>query len=158
MTFESNNTNPVTTKPRGWFRFRLRTLLVVVTLLSAPLGWIGLELDQRRREKAVIAWVEEMGGAVYFYSLDFNTDLSSLLQEDERSWWEKKKDEWFGERVQKVGLVGPQESDLSPLVELTNLEILHLSGKQVSDRSRLAELKILRTLWLESTHKNRLIG
>jgi hypothetical protein len=67
MTNETQNTNPVTTKPRRWFRFRLRTLLVMVTLLSVPLGWVGWELDQRRREKKVIAWVEEMGGTVNFH-------------------------------------------------------------------------------------------
>jgi hypothetical protein len=49
---------------RRWFRFRLRTLLIMVTLLSVPLGWVGWELDQRRREKAVVSWVEEMGRAV----------------------------------------------------------------------------------------------
>ena len=91
MTLESNNTNA--TKPRRWFRFRMRTLLVMFTLLSVPLGWFGWELDQRQREKATIAWVEKMGGNVFFGSTN-----------DKRSWWEKKKDNWLGERVRIVGL------------------------------------------------------
>jgi hypothetical protein len=51
MTNESYKTNPVKTTKlrRRWFRFRLRTLLGLVTLLSVPLGWVGWELDRHRR-------------------------------------------------------------------------------------------------------------
>jgi hypothetical protein len=93
MTNETDNTNPKTTKPRRWFRFRLRTLLIMVTLLSAPLGWVGWELDQRRREKAVVAWIGEMGGGVNF---------RPYLKTKKTSWWDKKTDRWFGERVRSV--------------------------------------------------------
>ncbi len=34
----------------------------MVTALSVPLGWVGWELDQRRREKVVVAWIEEWAG------------------------------------------------------------------------------------------------
>lgn len=96
MTNKTHNTNPVKTKPRRWFRFRLRTLLVMVTLLTVPLGWVGWELDQRRREKKVVAWVEEMGGIVHFHS---------SFEQDERRWWEKTKDNWLGKRVLVVDLL-----------------------------------------------------
>ena len=86
---------------RRWFRFRLRTLLVMVTLLSVPLGWVGWELDQRRREKAVVAWIDGMGGQV-----------SVQVGADERSWWEKRTDNWFGEKVRNVILYDSQVSDL----------------------------------------------
>ena len=34
------------TKPkRRWFRFSLRTLFVVVTIISLPLGWIAYQLS-----------------------------------------------------------------------------------------------------------------
>jgi hypothetical protein len=37
-------------KPRlRWFRFSLRTLFILVTLASVPLGWIGWELREVRR-------------------------------------------------------------------------------------------------------------
>ena len=32
---------------------------------------VGLELDQRRREKVAIAWVEEMGGEVILKNLKY---------------------------------------------------------------------------------------
>jgi hypothetical protein len=146
MTNESNNTNPVEkTKPRRWFRFRLRTLLVMVTLLSVPLGWAGWELDQRRREKATIAWVEEMGGYV-----------GSPWPNDQRSWWAKTEDKWLGESVRYVNLIQTPVNDLSPLLELTNLESLDLSGIEVNvplllDLSPIAEMKKLKELRLINT-------
>jgi Leucine-rich repeat (LRR) protein len=148
MTTETNNTNAI--KPRRWFRFRLRTLLVMVTLLSIPLGWVGWELDQRRKEKKVIAWVEQMGGFVQFdYGRDAGLFNGKLY--DERSWWEKTKDKWLGERVHFVILKNTQVSDLSPLAEWKNLEMLWLWDTQVSDLSPLSELKKLKSLNLRNT-------
>ena len=30
--------------PRRWFAFRLRTLFVLVAVLSVPLGWVAMQL------------------------------------------------------------------------------------------------------------------
>jgi hypothetical protein len=54
---------------RRWFQFRLRTLLVLVLLASGVFRWAGWELDQRRKEKKTIAWVEGMSGYVYFLEM-----------------------------------------------------------------------------------------
>ncbi len=143
MTFETHNTNPVkTTKPRCWFRFRLRTLLVIVTVLSVSLGWVGWELDQRRREKVVVAWIEQMGGEVYFLN---------YFPVDKRIWWKKTKGKWFGERVRIVDLYASEVIDLSPLAELKNVEMLELSNTTVTDLSPLAELKNLKEVYLRFT-------
>ena len=49
-----------------WLQLRLRSLLVLVTLSATVFGWVEWELDQRRREKPAIAWIEEMSGSVGF--------------------------------------------------------------------------------------------
>ena len=120
-----------TVKPRRrWLRFSLRTLLILVTVLSVPLGWVGWRLGQIRREQATIAWIEERGGEVSF---QYGTD---------KSWWEKTTDKWFGERrVRSVSLHNKQVSDVSPLMELKNPTFLNLGSTHVSDLSPLAELK-----------------
>jgi hypothetical protein len=147
MTPDTQTTTPKT-NDRRWFRFRLRTLLVMVTLLSVPLGWVGWELDQRRREKAAIAWVEEMGGTVYLFS-----EAGSF---DPRNWWKKTTDKWFGDRVHTVMLDSTQVSVLSLLTELKNLNELILINTQVTDLSPLTELNNLRSLRLIGTQLNDL--
>ena len=41
MTNETHNTKP----RRRWYQFSLRTLLIVVTLSTIPLCWVGWELE-----------------------------------------------------------------------------------------------------------------
>ena len=125
----------------------------MVTLISVPLGWVGWELDQRRREQKVVNWIEQMGGEVYFHSGN-RTSLFSGLLCDERSWWEKTTDMCFGKSVYIVAFGYPgykDTSDLSPLAELMNLERLYLKNTHVSDLSPLAELKNLEVLDLNGT-------
>ena len=115
---------------RRWFQLRLRTLLALVTLASVPLGWVGWELDQRRREKVAIAWVEEMGGSVSFGSVEIGGFLSSGL---ETSWWKKTKDTLFGESVRYFNLHNTEVSDLSPLADMMKLQRLYLDGTKVTE-------------------------
>jgi Leucine-rich repeat (LRR) protein len=123
MDADSENT----AKPRRWFRFSLRRLLILVTLLSVPLGWIGWRLGQARRERATIAWIEEMGGEVAGPS-------------------------WFSGRVTRVNLQFTKARDVSPLAGLKSLEILSLYSTEVADVSPLA----LKSLDLTDTPVSKL--
>jgi hypothetical protein len=122
---------------RRWFRFSLRTLLIVVTVLSVTLGWVGWRLQQVRREQATIAWVEEMDGRVSFHKVS-----------DKSSWWEKSTNKWFGERVRGVTLSPVRKNDLSPLTKFKKLKELVLLSRKPVDISPLADLKNLETLSL----------
>ena len=117
---------------RRWFRFSLRTLLIVVTVLSVPLGWIGWRLGQVRRERATIAWVEETGGSVSFHATHYYVrsafgPIRNPTVVDKRGWWEKTTDKWFGERVfwslKELKLGGTQVSVL-PVWALDDILIL----------------------------------
>jgi hypothetical protein len=47
----------MTSIPRGWFAFRLRSLLTLVAVLSVALGWVGYSLNWiRQRHKAMDAY------------------------------------------------------------------------------------------------------
>ena len=130
---------------RRRLQFSLRTLLVVVTVLTVPVGWVGWKRGQVRKQRPTITWVEEMGG---------NVSFRSRIGTDERSWWEELTDKWFGGTVRFVSLEDTQVSDLSPLsplADLKSLRFIDLQNTQVSNLSPLAELKSLEVLWLQST-------
>jgi hypothetical protein len=52
------------TKRRRWFQFRLRTLLIVVFMLSLPLSWFAVEMDRARRLRETREAVYSLGGRV----------------------------------------------------------------------------------------------
>ena len=127
---------------RRWFQLRLRTLLVLVTLAAAPLSWAGWEVDQRRREKVAIAWLEENGGGA-----SGNFDLA------DRNWWERTKDTLFGTSVYHdcVMLNDTNVDDITPLANLKNIEVIYLGRTFVSDLTPLAKLPHLRHLYCGET-------
>lgn len=52
---------------RPWYQFSLRTLFVVVALVSIPLAWVGYSLNwiRQRRELVREGWVIEMPYPVF---------------------------------------------------------------------------------------------
>jgi Leucine-rich repeat (LRR) protein len=112
------------------YRFRLRTLLIAITVLAVTFAWCRWEVEQVRKEQAILAWSGKLGAGIgYPEEIPFFS-----------------KDNWFGARVTFVEFVGSEVSDVSPLAELKNLEHLELWGTQVSDLSALSGLNELKTL------------
>jgi hypothetical protein len=132
-----------TAKPhRRWFRFRLRTLLIVVTVLSIPLVWIGWELKEIRKEQPTTAWILNAGGKV---------GTRNIIPAIHKSRWDDFRRLLFGGRVRGVSLSATSITDLSRLAELKHLEWLSLSHSKVTDLSPLTELKNLKFLDLYGT-------
>ena len=149
---------------RRWYQFSLRTLLILMTLCAIPLSWLGWKLEQGRRERAVIAWVERSGGVVYWNWKD-ESDWRYLPP---ASRFQEYPTRWFGPNVLAVyfydtevpnlspltrsrsvkclGLRVGELGDLSPLTKLENLESLHLIDIRTTDLSPLAKLTNLKEL------------
>ena len=52
-------------KPKlRWFQFSLRTLLIAVTLAAIACSWLGVKLQQKRREREAATEIENSGGMV----------------------------------------------------------------------------------------------
>lgn len=51
-------------KPRRWFRFSLRTMFVLMALVGAALGWVGVQLKWIRDRNEARAWMDahDVGG------------------------------------------------------------------------------------------------
>lgn len=132
---------------RRWFQFRLRTLLLLITLSAVVLAWVGWEYRIRQAEKPFIAWVDEQGGTVNIGEAD-----GTMLDSIERGWWRTQFDAWFGERVWRVVLAGADVDDISPLANFHQLEVLGVANTKVHDLSPLSELSQLHTLSIADTN------
>ena len=57
------------TKPRRWFRFSLRMLMVVITVLCV---WLGFKVNAARRQREAVDAILKAGGSIGY---DYQTDL-----------------------------------------------------------------------------------
>ncbi len=156
-----------------WFRFNLRTFLVVVALFSAFIGWYLYRVQQQRR---AVQWIENAQGEVWYnYQLQ---SVDSVANQSAVSAWPGWLVELLGidffERVvmariyyapevsgisQLKGLPNLKSltlscisaSDLSVIKQLTELEELHLRGESFSDLSPLSNASSLQSLVLVNT-------
>ena len=87
-------------KPRRRFRVRFSLRLFMVFMLSTCIGfgWLGLRYREARRQRAVIAQIEKMGGSVEFRETS----------------WLPLLDTHMLDRVEEVDLKNTQVSDLTP--------------------------------------------
>jgi hypothetical protein len=58
--------SPRLSVPLGWFRFSLRTLIVLITVLGIGLRWVGREVIRLRNQRHAIARVKSLGGDILF--------------------------------------------------------------------------------------------
>src|SRR5947209_5675764 len=64
-------TSPAAGPRRRSLQFSLRTLLILVAVLSALSGWVGLQIRRAERQRAIVASIQKAGGSVRY---DFETD------------------------------------------------------------------------------------
>ena len=141
-----------TTEPkRRILRFSIRTLLIVLTIFCVWLSW---KVERARKQREVVAWVQEMGGSVHYgYELYDNTVFLPNAKPPGPEWLRNLLGiDYFGD-VRCVFLDGSEVSDVSPLAELTNLEVLHLTDTSVSDVTPLFGLTSLEVLNLYRTRQ-----
>jgi hypothetical protein len=51
---------------RRFFQFRLRTLFVLVAIAAVPCGMLAWKMEHKRRERAAVAAIRELGGTVHY--------------------------------------------------------------------------------------------
>jgi hypothetical protein len=117
-----------TTPRRRRFRFSLRTLLMVVVLLSVPMGWFALKMRQAERQRQAVEAIQKAGGYVA-YDYEFYGSgppgpawLRRLLCED-----------FFANVVLVHFSMRFGDGYMVHLKGLTGLEWLELTGTQVTD-------------------------
>jgi Leucine-rich repeat (LRR) protein len=133
-----------TPKPKcRWFQFRLRTLLVLVTLCAIPCSWLGVKMRQARRQRDAVAAIKKLGGVVVWSKPAGPRWLREILGDD------------FFKDVFYVGAVGSEVTDvgLNYLDGLSRLQELDLSNTRLPDAGleRLTGLSQLQVLCIGGT-------
>lgn len=149
--------------PRRWFRFSLRTLFLLVTVLGV---WLGLHIQAMRRQKESIAAIKSIGGWCYY---DFQDRFAQNLDPDLKAtspapiWFHDWLGDDFFHNITFVNLVygedaggNRQENDLEVINDLKclagfpKLKMLALNRMQTSDLSLVAvgEMTSLEGLFL----------
>ena len=119
-----------TAKPkRRWFQYSLRTLLLFVFLVSIPLSWFAVVVQNVRRQREAVVEIEQVGGYVVH--------------------------DCFGNVVHAiVNRTKGEKTGLAHIGTLSQLELLDLTGFRMTD-ANLADLRQmthLKWLWLDCTN------
>ena len=138
-------------RKRRWFRFSLKTFLVLVTLFCVLMAFLGSLVYRVNKQKEAIRWVQDHGGTVYY---DFQSEDIEQGRIDGDA--EPPGPDWLRELigvdyfadVAFVDVEGAKVKDLEPLSDLTQLQVLILNDTQVSDLEPLRGLTQLQELYL----------
>ena len=136
------------TRHRRYRQFSLRTFLVVLTIVCV---WFGWQVNRANQQRKAVAWVLEMEG---FVKYDYEVDEEGRYILDAK----QTSPEWlldFYNQVVEVYFIDTQVSDLTPLANLKNLNVLYLSRTPVHDLTPLANLKSLQWLDLDNTQASK---
>jgi len=146
-------------------------LLVVLTLFCVWLGW---KAQRARTQREVVAWIQEMGGSVYYeYEIDGKNGtfisnpqppgpdrlrellgiefLDEIVEVRLRCSAENISPLSKFDTLEWLYMTNHEVTDLTPLSDLKNLRRLELYARQVDDLEPLAELKNLEILVLDNT-------
>lgn len=149
--------NTAATKPRRrWYQYRLRTLLVAVTLVGCGMGWLGFKIRIAARQEADVAALVKLGGSVeYDYDTDGHGNRVYNAVPPGPKWLRALLGDDLFRNVTGFDLTDTPATDieLKHLRHLTALEWLHLDGTQITDAGleQLEELTKLKELTLVRT-------
>lgn len=149
-----------------WFRFSLRTLLLLVTVCSGLFGWLGMHVRHTREQWNAVRRIERLRCVVCYESkspkwlldligIDLFADVTSVY-----TFGENFFDVDFAQirgfthvKLLTLGDARITDDGLANLERLTELRYLSLDGTQISDAglAHLEQLTKLRHLNLSNT-------
>lgn len=129
-------TAPTTTPMprRRRLQFSLRTLMVLVLVISVPLGWVGMKLKQARKQREFVRRIEQLGGSV-MYSWESIERHRGRRSDGIRGMFRQLLGEDVLATVDGLTLAncGIEDDDLKWLSGFPNLEYLRLANTPISD-------------------------
>jgi hypothetical protein len=119
-----------------WYQFHLRSLFVAMTLACIGMSWVGVKMQQARRQKEAVEEIKKLGGDV---SYDYQIDATGMWiqggQPSNPMWLRSLLGDDLFTNVFIVQLDDTQVTDagLEHLKGLTQLQELDLASTQVTD-------------------------
>lgn len=142
---------------RHWFRFSLRTLLLLTAVVAAACGLIGRRVEQKRKELDAVANLVKLRCEVHWNYEFIDDELHRDATSNGPRWLRGILGDNFFDKLQDVRFLPPcariGDDDLAPLEDLPDLDNLYLGGTQISDAGlqHIKGLTELRSLWLGHT-------
>ncbi len=138
---------------RRFFRYSLRTLLLVVTVFCI---WMGITVKRARDQERAVATIEDVGGSVlYDYQIASPSPFPPGPSPPGPKWLRDLIGIHYFDSVAAVLLVGPGVNDecFAAIKRFTDLEILSLFQTKVTDvgLEHLKGLTNLQRLYLNNT-------
>jgi hypothetical protein len=144
-------TTPAPTTPnpkRRWLQFSLWTLMVLIVLVSVPLGWLAFEITQGKARREAVVAIRQFGGQVQYDTGDGDMlDPFGSVIPKKPEWLRKLLGDDFFATATLVDLSGNKDTDagLVHLRGMTGLRVLTLNDSDVTDAG-LAHLRGLTKL------------
>jgi len=138
MGYSEAMTSPA--KPRRrWFRFSLRGLLLLVAMMSIPLGWIGCRLERAKEQESALRDIGPWAGLTYVVP-DWLPDSFRTPTVFGANFFDVTELDLIGNRTTNDQLIS--------LARLPKLRSLRLDSRLVTDDGimQLSRLKELRSL------------
>ena len=145
---------------RRWLQFSLRTLLVLMLVISVPLGWLSLKLKQATVQRHAVDRIEQMGGTVW-YAYQRDNWGHFIGKQDAASYHtcQAATARLFGDDLTAcitgvdLSRRSIKDEDLACLLSLRHLEVLWLHDTAVTDTGlvKLLGLTRLKYVSCEST-------
>jgi hypothetical protein len=155
-------------RKRRWFQFRLRTLLLLVTVFAVLFGWVAHKAHNAREQKRVVAWLREKEAFMrYDYQIDDQGEDIINAALPGPKWIRDVLGIDFVDSVVLAYVMCDRLDDYSVLAGLPDLEEVSfdctnvgapdpLSRAELGDLSPLSGLKKLRSLKFYWTSGNDL--
>lgn len=161
-------------KRHKWFQFTLRTLLVAVLVLSVPLSWFAVRMEQSRKQKrsiealeavgcgisyeakelpAVVVWAESFLGRDFFYEPTLVYGSGSDITDDDLKHLASFRQGDGIELDVSLDNTSVTDAGLQYLTDVPTIHSLRLGSTRVTDAGlrHLKRLPRLRSLALDGT-------
>jgi hypothetical protein len=110
-------------RKRRWYQFSLRTLLIVMLVVSIPCALLGRKIERKRREREVLDAINKIGGQVHYDYERWSWSLAGTQKKEPPGpgWLRALLGENFFCEVDEAHIVGVSSKTKITDADLSNL-------------------------------------